>query len=163
MWEPRRLTTEPSRPVTGIALTERFGQTLGTSSTYRNKKKCRKHLICELQLKECCTCIMVLRHILAVLCEIRNTFRDRWTRRGGPTAWPPRSPDLNPLDLRPCWQQRGTSPSCCGCLSDYPQLPRHLWTDAAIHDETCRGVHWISLRTFWAFVIDVLFQLWLTN
>ncbi|KAJ4445979.1 hypothetical protein ANN_12665 [Periplaneta americana] len=26
-------------------------------------------------------------------------FPDRWIRRGGPTAWPPRSPDLNPLDF----------------------------------------------------------------
>jgi hypothetical protein len=24
---------------------------------------------------------------------------------------------------------------------DYPQLPRHLSMDAAVHDETCRGVH----------------------
>ncbi|KAJ4436560.1 hypothetical protein ANN_16592 [Periplaneta americana] len=26
-------------------------------------------------------------------------FPDRWIGRGGPIAWPPRSPDLNPLDL----------------------------------------------------------------
>jgi hypothetical protein len=30
-----------------------------------------------------------------------------------------------------------------GCLSDYPQLPRHLWTDVTVHAVTCRGVHWI--------------------
>jgi hypothetical protein len=30
---------------------------------------------------------------------LSNTYHDRWTGRGGPTAWPPRSPDLNPLDL----------------------------------------------------------------
>jgi hypothetical protein len=28
-----------------------------------------------------------------------NTSHDRWMDRGGPTAWPPRSPDLNPLDF----------------------------------------------------------------
>jgi hypothetical protein len=30
----------------------------------------RKHLICELQTKEYCTCMMVLWHILVVLCEM---------------------------------------------------------------------------------------------
>ena len=28
-----------------------------------------------------------------------ETFPGRWVGRGGPTAWPPRSPDLTPLDL----------------------------------------------------------------
>jgi len=28
-----------------------------------------------------------------------KTFGDRWIGRGGPLAWPPRSPDLNPLDF----------------------------------------------------------------
>jgi hypothetical protein len=32
-----------------------------------------------------------VRHVL------NNTSHDRWMGRGGPTAWPPRSPDLNPL------------------------------------------------------------------
>ncbi|CAK9820332.1 hypothetical protein ANTPLA_LOCUS10558 [Anthophora plagiata] len=27
-----------------------------------------------------------------------ETFRDRWIGRGGPVSWPPRSPDMNPLD-----------------------------------------------------------------
>jgi hypothetical protein len=62
-----------------------------------------------------------------------------------------------------CWQRRDTSPLHCGYLSDYPQLLRHLWTDAAVHDETCRGVHWNTLRTFWAHIINVHFQLKLTN
>jgi hypothetical protein len=30
---------------------------------------------------------------------LNKTYRDRWTGRGGPTAWPPRSLDLNPLDF----------------------------------------------------------------
>jgi hypothetical protein len=42
---------------------------------------------------------MVLRHILAVLCEM---FPVTPFMRG-PTAWPPRSPDLNPLDFYP-WE-----------------------------------------------------------
>jgi len=28
-----------------------------------------------------------------------ETFPPRWVGRGGPTAWPPRSPDLTPLDF----------------------------------------------------------------
>jgi hypothetical protein len=47
-----------------------------------------------------------------------------------------------------CWQRRGIPPSHCGCLSDYPQLPRHLCTDAAVHAETSRGVYWISWGHF---------------
>jgi hypothetical protein len=35
----------------------------------------------------------VMRDVLS------NTYHDRWIGRGGPTAWPPRSPDLNPLDF----------------------------------------------------------------
>jgi hypothetical protein len=34
------------------------------------------------------------RAVRDVLC---NTYHDRWIGTGGPTAWPPRSPDLNPL------------------------------------------------------------------
>jgi hypothetical protein len=44
-------------------------------------------------------------------------------------------------------------------MSDYLQVPRHLWTDAAVHEETCRGVHWISLRSFWALILILTFQL----
>jgi hypothetical protein len=45
---------------------------------------------------------MVLRHIVAVLCEMRNlnkSYHDRWIAREGPTAWPPLSLDFNPLDF----------------------------------------------------------------
>lgn len=31
--------------------------------------------------------------------HLTNTFGDRWIGRGGPFLWPPRSPDLNPLDF----------------------------------------------------------------
>jgi hypothetical protein len=53
----------------------------------------RKHLIFELQPKECCTCMMVLRHVVALLCEV--PYHDQGIGRGGPTAWPPPSPDFN--------------------------------------------------------------------
>jgi hypothetical protein len=45
---------------------------------------------------ECGTCMLVLRAVPDVL---SNTYHNRWIGRGGPTAWPPRSPDLNPLDF----------------------------------------------------------------
>jgi hypothetical protein len=35
----------------------------------------------------------------AVRDVLNNTSHDRWTGTGGLTAWPPRSPDLNPLDF----------------------------------------------------------------
>ena len=30
---------------------------------------------------------------------LNNIFRDRWIGGGAPFPWPPRSPDLNPLDF----------------------------------------------------------------
>lgn len=31
--------------------------------------------------------------------HLDTTYRDNWIGRGGPVAWPPRSPDLNPCDF----------------------------------------------------------------
>lgn len=36
---------------------------------------------------------------LGVRNYLNQTFPDRWIGRAGPLAWPPRSPDLNPLDF----------------------------------------------------------------
>src|SRR6195952_4636657 len=30
---------------------------------------------------------------------LNRVFPDRWIGRGGPQTWPPRSPDMNPLDF----------------------------------------------------------------
>ena len=30
---------------------------------------------------------------------LNNVFPNRWIGRGGPVQWPPRSPDLSPMDL----------------------------------------------------------------
>jgi hypothetical protein len=35
----------------------------------------------------------------AVRDVLNNTYHDRWIGRGGPTAWPTRSPDLNHLNF----------------------------------------------------------------
>lgn len=34
-----------------------------------------------------------------VRAHLDETYPDRWIGRGGPIAWPPRSPDLNPIDF----------------------------------------------------------------
>jgi hypothetical protein len=62
------------------------------------------YMICQSYLKmyhwqsehECGTCMMVLRHILAMLWEM---FHDQWIGKGGPIAWPPCPPDSIPLDF----------------------------------------------------------------
>jgi hypothetical protein len=41
-------------------------------------------------------------HHRALAHALNNTYHDRWIGRGGPTAWPPRSTDLNPLDFYLC-------------------------------------------------------------
>jgi hypothetical protein len=38
----------------------------------------------------------------AVRDVLNNTYHDQRIGRGGPTAWPPRSPDLNPMDFYLC-------------------------------------------------------------
>jgi hypothetical protein len=55
---------------------------------------------------------------------LSNTYHDRWIGRGGHTAWPPRSPHLNPLDF---------------CLLYHPAALVHVApidNEAALH-------HWI--------------------
>ena len=44
----------------------------------------------------------ILSCIYCTICNIRfldATFPNRWIGRDGPTSWPPRSPDITPLDL----------------------------------------------------------------
>ena len=36
---------------------------------------------------------------LNVRAFLNATFPERWIGRDGPTPWPPRSPDINPLDF----------------------------------------------------------------
>jgi hypothetical protein len=38
-------------------------------------------------------------HFSLVRDVMNNTYHRRWTGGGGPAAWPPRSPDLNPMDF----------------------------------------------------------------
>jgi hypothetical protein len=104
---------------------------------------------------QCGTCTMVLRAVPDVL---SSTHHDQWLNRGGPTLWPPRSPDLNPLDLYPWGHFRAlvhgapvdneqalhhSNMDACQTIHNYH---RHLWTDVGVH-ETCPGLHWVSRRT----------------
>jgi hypothetical protein len=49
----------------------------------------------------------------AVRDVLNNTCHDRWIGRVRPSAWPPSSPDLNPLNLLPV----GTPKHLCVCSS----------------------------------------------
>jgi hypothetical protein len=78
------------------SVTERCGQTLGTSSTNQNTNKYPETFNLWFMPER----IIVLRHILAVLWEMFwiTPINDRWIGIGEPTAWPQRSPDFNPMD-----------------------------------------------------------------
>lgn len=40
-----------------------------------------------------------VHHTRPIINFLNNTYRDRWIGRGGPIAWPPRSPDLTKMDF----------------------------------------------------------------
>jgi hypothetical protein len=75
---------------------------------------------------------------------LSNTYHDRWIGREGPTAWPPRSPDLNPHDFylwkclktlclcSSCWQPEAVHRhivDACQTISNYPRVfERMRWS-----------------------------------
>jgi hypothetical protein len=114
---------------------------------------------------------IVIHFSRAVRDVLNNTYHDPWIGRGGPTAWPPRLPDFNPLYFY-LWGHLKTL--VCAAPVDNEEALYHSTVDvwqtirnypgifermAAVRDETCRGVHWISWRKFWTLIINVLFQL----
>jgi hypothetical protein len=81
---------------------------------------------------ECGTCMMVLRHILAALCEMFSVtiiMTDGWMdgthcvastlATFEPSTHLPVGNTQNSCVWISFWQRRGISPSQCGCLSDY--------------------------------------------
>ena len=50
-------------------------------------------------------------HFSCFVTDVSNErFTDAWIGRGGPIPWPPRSPDLSPLDFFSFW---GTLRTLC--------------------------------------------------
>jgi hypothetical protein len=100
---------------------------------------------------------------------LNNTYHNRRMGRGGPTAWPSRSHDLDPITfyfwgllkavgyLAPV-HSVDTSPAHCKCLSECPKLFRDLWTGLTTHDKTCPSTYWNRRRTFWALLVTASFQ-----
>jgi hypothetical protein len=107
----------------------------------------------------------------AVRDVLNNTYHDRRIGRAEGTAWPPRSPDLNPLDMWPvgapkipcvgssCCHRRGISPYHCGWLSDCPKLHRHLRRDGFVLFETSWGMYWSHrghLNTYMKYTLSAI-------
>jgi hypothetical protein len=82
---------------------------------------------------------MVLRHILAVLCEmsLSNTCYDRQTDTGGPIAWPAHSPNLNPLGFYLWGHLR---PLVYAAPVDNEETLHHCMVDACQTIRNCPGI-----------------------
>jgi hypothetical protein len=91
---------------------------------------------------------------------LSNTCHDRWTGRGGPTAWLPRSPDLNPLNFYP-WEYLNVH--VYAVPVDNEEALHHRIVDACrtilkypgIFERMRRGVHQISRRKFWLIYVNI--------
>jgi hypothetical protein len=94
---------------------------------------------------------------------LNNIYRDRRMGKGGPTHCMASALDgfessrFLPVErLKPytmyvcsfCWQSEALLLIADAC-PDHQQLLRHVWTEAAAHEETRRSMHWISWRTFY--------------
>jgi hypothetical protein len=73
----------------------------------------------------------------AVRDVLNNTYHHRWTGRGGPTAWPPRSPDMNPLDFY-LWGH--LKPLVYSAPVDNEEALRHCIVDACQAIRNCPGI-----------------------
>jgi hypothetical protein len=97
---------------------------------------------------------MVLRALRAFL---SNTCHDRWTGRGGPTAWPPRSTsDFNPLNLY-LWEHLHTleygapvddeetshrrTVDACQTIRNCPDIFARMWRSMMRRVEACTEPH----------------------
>jgi hypothetical protein len=73
----------------------------------------------------------------AVRDVLSNTYHDRRIGSGGPIAWPPRSPDLNPLDL---YMRRHLKTLMCATSVDNEQTLLHRTADACQNIRNYPGI-----------------------
>jgi hypothetical protein len=92
----------------------------------------------------------------AVRDVLSNTYHDRWIGTGGPTAWPPRSTDLNTLDFY-LWRHLATlvyaAPvdneealhnrieDACQTIRNYPGVSERMRRAVMRHVEACIESH----------------------
>jgi hypothetical protein len=91
---------------------------------------------------------------------LNNTYHDRGTGRGGPTAWPPRSPDLNPLD---CYLWGHLKTVCMQLLLTTKRhltialwLPVRLSATTRASSDGCGGPRWDVSRRALNLMEDIL-------
>ena len=93
--------------------------------------------------------------LLAVRESLNDLFPEQWMGRGWPTAWPARSPDLNPSDFHLWWRLKSTD--CATAVDDLQNLQRRtewVWGDPyyswnfsasqAVTVQTCNILRWDS-------------------
>jgi hypothetical protein len=102
-------------------------------------------------------------HFSCAVWGVRNNIHYIWwVGRGGPTAWPPRLPDLNPLDFY-LWEHLKThlytAPvdnkealyhhvvDACQTICNYQSIFEWMWWAMMRQSQ---GVNWISWKPFWA-------------
>jgi hypothetical protein len=81
---------------------------------------------------------------LAVRDVLNNTSHGQWIGRGEPTAWPPRSPDFNPLDF---YQWRHLNTFVYAAPVDNEEALHHRIVDACQTIRNCPG---IFARMWWS-------------
>ena len=90
---------------------------------------------------------------------LNANFRDMWIRRGGPLAWPPRSPDLTTLDFfwgfvknvvyqgdRPTTLEelRGRITNAAALVT--PQMLQNIWQEVEYHLVVNRATHGAHIK-----------------
>ena len=86
---------------------------------------------------------------------VNESFPNRWLGRGGPVAWPPRSPDLTPLDYYLCGHMKtlvyetSSTARCYFCSGRIHTQPskQHCFR-YSIHLDACRKLNcswWMTL------------------
>jgi hypothetical protein len=105
---------------------------------------------------------------------LSNTYHGRWISRGGPTAWPPRSPDMNPPDFY-LWGRLNTlvyaAPvdneealhhrivDVCQTIHNYPGIFERLGRSMTRRVEACIESHEGILSTYYICTLSAVTQI----